>query len=243
MSSSLAADVLLYVGGAVALYVAFLLAAVRFSGTTPVEMPIVAVHHTQVAPDTRVLLDPDIRALLEAGFEWRGWIAAPSVHAVGAMLADVANGDCAAVMLMQGKRYVDVVRQSRGGRRVTTTNVDVVPFFLPHPNCRALRFPHVKDPAHLVRLHRAAVRSDGLRPPYDVPLPGREAESTARVLALSHLEQVQTGLFRREGDRLHRTWKAAVRGVWLLSPHTVGWHTRRLEAQARAAEAALLRLG
>lgn len=240
--SFLLTDVLPVVAGMLAVYVALLLVAVRFSGATPVETPIVAVHHTQVEHATRVALDPDIRGLLDAGFEWRGWMAAPDVHAVGAMLVDPAAGDCASVMLMQGLRYVDVCRFSRGGRRVTTTNVEMVGFFLPHPAVHTARFPHVKDVAHLVRLHRAAVKADGLHPPFELPPVGREAEFLARVTAQGNLEQVQTGLFRAEGGRLHKTWKAALRGVWLLSPHTAGWQKRRQEAQARAAEAALLRL-
>lgn len=240
---SIAAYVAMAVAALLFLYVALLVTAVRFGPPTPAETEILAVHHQQVEHETRVLLDPDIRALLEMGFEWRGWLAAPAEHAVGAVLVDPAAGDCASVMLMQGVRYVDVARIARSGRRVTTTNVEIVPLFLPHPARHTARFPHVKDVARLVRLHRAVVRAEGLHPPFDLPPVGREAEWLAREVGQTNREQVQTGLFREDGGQLHRTWKAAVRGVWLLSPQTVGWHRRRQEAQSRAAEAALLRAG
>lgn len=207
---------------------------------------------TPLAADAATVLDELERALADQGLRRRGRLrirSTPNVTAYAAVLASedglvIAQGVLHAVRFAQHERVVsrcvELSTRLEGGAVLVTSNA--ARHALTDQLVSYWRFPLCRDPAALLRIHRAVIAADGRRPE---PLSGEASAWVSRLMEDGNqtwraLEDA--GLVRRvPGPGKHRkhpgwryTWRfaltAVVGSVWPIS----SWRERQDRREARA---------
>jgi hypothetical protein len=196
----------------------------------------------EALPDAvRNFMDPRIPGLQALGFELISYVSLGSIagrtQSFMALFANRGTSEWADVSVVFTKikfaGYTEFISRCSEDAQVDTNTSSTAGVLSPDPTRHVFRFPQVKDPWTLLRLHRMLVAENisGIRP--EIPPAGQEVAELQRRLERYGPRQQERGYLylASDGETYRLTWKGAIfaacRSVWPI-PLIRSWRMSQL---------------
>jgi hypothetical protein len=188
-------------------------------------------------------MEPRIPGIQALGFELVSYVNLGSIaggtQAYMALLNNRTTSEWADVSVVFSKvkfaGYTEFITRCSDDAQVDTNTNSTAGVLSADPTRHVFRFPQVKDPWTLLRLHRTLVaeKTRGMRPV--IPAPGQEVVELKRRLERYGPRQQERGYLYldADGQTYRLTWKGAIfaawRSVWPV-PMFRSWQMRQVGA-------------